>query len=137
MSNAVAKCWTVRALSVANDPLSITCGDYPFAQGAVGQLGSSSPVEYLLISIAACFALSCRMALAQPLQAAACFEVLVRGTKALDAPSRVTSIEIELAIDSRLVGDAEHIAEKAKQLCTVTDMLAQGLRPMRMRARPI
>jgi uncharacterized OsmC-like protein len=119
----------VRALSVANEPLSISCEARLFDQGVPGQLGAVTPVEYLLISVAACFALSCRMALAQRQLVAARFEVAVRGTKALDLPSRLRSIDIELELPHSLAEHADAIGQRAKTLCTVTNTLAQALQP--------
>jgi hypothetical protein len=58
------KRWCVRAVSVAGDPLRLTCNDRPLEDKTC----SISPVEYLLISVASCFALSCRMALEERLR---------------------------------------------------------------------
>jgi len=114
---------------VGNDPLSVTIDHRLFEAGPAGQLGLASPVEYLLVSIAACFALSCRMALARRTHPGASFRVTVVGIKALDAPSRLEVIEIEVRFPRDLAGDAESIARQAKELCTVTNTLARAPQP--------
>jgi uncharacterized OsmC-like protein len=55
---------------------------------------------------------------------AASLEVQVQGTKALEGPSRLEAIDIELALPGELAAQADAIAVDAKQLCTVTNTLA-------------
>jgi uncharacterized OsmC-like protein len=114
MTNAPPKSWSVKVLSVADQPLAITCAE------------QVSPVEYLLISIASCFALSCRMALRHRELTADSLEVLVQGTKAQEGPSRLETIDIELVLPDELAAQADAIAVDSKQLCTVTNTLAAG-----------
>ena len=124
-----AKTWSVRATSIGSQPLAIRCNERPFDQGAPGLLGAPTPVEYLLISVAGCFALSCRMALAQQHRSVEWFDVVVRGTKAPDAPSRLQSIEIEVVFPAGLAAEAESIVQHAKRLCTVTNTLSRSSPP--------
>ena len=125
---------TIHVSSVGTDPLSISIDDRPFDSGPARQLGSASPVEYFLISIAACFALSCRMALARRKRPGVPFEVTVLGIKALDPPSRLEVIDMDVRFPSDLADDAESIALQAKELCTVTNTLTRAPQP-RVRVR--
>jgi uncharacterized OsmC-like protein len=119
------KHWSVRAVSVTGDPLRLTCNDRLFE----GKTSSITPVEYLLISVASCFALSCRMALEERALGADSLAVSVRGSKALDAPSRLGRIDIEVELPNGLARDAGAIVRRTEQLCTVTNTLAQALKP--------
>jgi uncharacterized OsmC-like protein len=121
--------WTVRAHSGGTKPLRVWCEDQLLDQKAPGQIGAVSPVEYLLVSIATCFALSCRIAMAQRQRTGEDFEVFVRGSKAADLPSRLGEIELEVVFAGDLDGHAEAVTEHAARLCTVTNTLAQSLHP--------
>jgi uncharacterized OsmC-like protein len=129
MSQSIARHWTVRVNSSGTKPLTVWSEDQLLDQKAPGQIGAVSPVEYLLVSIAACFALSCRTALAQRHRAGGDFDVIVRGSKAADLPSRLGEIELEVVFAGGLGGPAEAVVEHAKRLCTVTNTLAQSLHP--------
>jgi uncharacterized OsmC-like protein len=129
MTKAISRHWTIRVVSEGSDPLSVTIDDRPFDSGVPGQLGSVSPVEYLLISIAACFALSCRMALTQRQLPAASFHLTVVGSKALDPPSRLDTIDIEIQFPGNFAYDVDSIIRQAKELCTVTNTLARPRQP--------
>jgi uncharacterized OsmC-like protein len=129
MSHSIPGHWTVRTRSSGTKPLTVWCQEQLLEQKAPGQIGAISPVEYLLVSIATCFALSCRSALAQRHRAEVDFEVIVRGSKAADLPSRLGEMELEVVFADGLDGHAEALAEHAKRLCTVTNTLAQSLHP--------
>jgi uncharacterized OsmC-like protein len=129
MSHGFARGWTVRAHSSGTRPLTVWCQEQLLDQKAPGQIGAVSPVEYLLVSIATCFALSCRVALAQRQRPGEDFEVIVRGSKADDLPSRLAEIELAVVFVGGLDGHAEAVTEHAKRLCTVTNTLAQALHP--------
>jgi uncharacterized OsmC-like protein len=124
MSVSVAKSWSVSAVSTAKEPLQIYSGGRPLTQTAPATIDGVSPVEYLLISVAACFAMSCRAALAPRKLSAATFEVTVFGTKAQDPPSRLNRIEVSVAFGDGISGSvAIEIAAEAKLLCTVTNTI--------------
>jgi uncharacterized OsmC-like protein len=129
MSNGLIRGWKVRVHSTGTEPLTVWSQERLLDQRAPGQIGAVSPVEFLLVSIATCFALSSRAALAQRQRPREEFEVIVRGSKADDLPSRLAEIELELVFASDLDGHAEAVAEHAKQLCTVTNTLTQSLHP--------
>jgi uncharacterized OsmC-like protein len=129
MSQSIAWRWRVRVHSSGTTPLTVWCEDQLLDQKTPGQIGAVSPVEYLLVSIATCFALSCRVALAQRERTRDDFDVIVRGSKAADLPSRLDQIELELLFAGGFDGQAEDAAEHAKRLCTVTNTLAQSLNP--------
>jgi uncharacterized OsmC-like protein len=129
MSQGIAWRWRVRVHSSGTKPLTVWCEDQLLDQKTPGQIGAVPPVEYLLVSIATCFALSCRVALAQRERTRDDFDVIVRGSKAADLPSRLDQIELELLFAGGFDGQAEDTAEHAKRLCTVTNTLAQSLNP--------
>jgi uncharacterized OsmC-like protein len=118
------KRWSVKALSSGQEPLAIYCDERPLTQTALATLDNVSPVEYLLIAVASCFALSCRAVLATRKLPALAFEVAVTGAKAADAPSRLQRIGLT-AIFHGGVNDAQaaSIAAAAKLLCTVTNTI--------------
>jgi uncharacterized OsmC-like protein len=115
MTSIDLKTWTARVASIGKTPLTI---EVP------GQVGARSPVEYLLIAVGTCYALSFRMALHERQLALQPFEVVVMGRKAADEPGRLQSISIDLILSERLDGDIEALSRRAKQLCTVTNTLA-------------
>ncbi len=124
MSVIVAKKWSVSTISSAKDPLRIFCDGRPLTQTAAATIDGVSPVEYLLISVATCFALSCRAALAPRNLSEATFEVTTVGTKALDAPSRLSLIDVSVNFADDIPATvAERVADEAKLSCTVTNTL--------------
>jgi uncharacterized OsmC-like protein len=129
MSQSIAARWIVRVHSSGTKPLTVWCQDQLLDLKPPDQIGAVSPVEYLLVSIATCFALSCRTALAQRDRTGDEFEVIVRGSKAADLPSRLGEIELEVVFAGGLERPAEAVVEHAKRLCTVTNTLAQSLQP--------
>jgi uncharacterized OsmC-like protein len=53
------------------------------------------------------------------------FEVHVTGTKAVQLPSRLATIDVQIAFSGRVPPDeAEAIAAHAKRLCTVSNTLS-------------
>jgi uncharacterized OsmC-like protein len=117
-----AKRWSVSTVSSGDRPLEMLCDGKPLVTTSPGVIEGVSPVEHLLIAIATCFALSCRGALVARHMRWPKFEVKVTGVKALDLPSRLESVGIELAFgDDVSSDDAESLAAAAKKLCTVTN----------------
>jgi uncharacterized OsmC-like protein len=124
MNASIAKQWSVSALSSAKDPLRLFCGGRPLTQNASATIDGVSPVEFLLISVATCFALSCRAALIPRKLSDAAFEVTAVGTKALDAPSRMNLIEVSVKFGSDIPeAVVAKVAEEAKLMCTVTNTI--------------
>ena len=120
-----AKRWSVSAVSSGDQPLEMFCDGKPLVTKSPGIIEGVSPVEHLLIAVATCFALSCRGALVARQMRWPVFEVKVTGVKALDLPSRLESIGIEVAFGNDVSSDdAESLAAAAKQLCTVTNTFA-------------
>lgn len=71
-------------------PVSVICrGVQVGAVGIRSAPAALAPMEYLLASIATCFALSCQAVLAARKLEAPPFAVDVRGVKAADKPSRL------------------------------------------------
>jgi uncharacterized OsmC-like protein len=124
MSASIGKSWSVSAISSAKEPLDIYSGGRPLTQTVPATIDDVSPVEYLLVSVATCFALSCRAVLAPRRLSAATFEVTVVGTKAQDPPSRLNHIEVSVAFGGDISENmAVEIAAEAKLLCTVTNTI--------------
>ncbi len=97
----------------------------PLTPGGRGDPGEVSPVEYMLISIAGCFALSCRGAMKSRNLPATEVEVVVTGEKARDPPSRVGRISLVVALGQGIDAvDVDAILHDAKQLCTVTNTIS-------------
>lgn len=118
------KVWSVNVISGTVEPLSIFCDGRPLTQTAPATVDNVSPVEYLLIAAGSCFALSCRAVLAGRHLPRVPFEVVATGEKALDSPSRLTSIALVVIFRSAIAAsDAVLIAEEAKLLCTVTNTI--------------
>ena len=125
MAHAASKCWTVVAIATAEEPLKIRCDDAAFDQGSLGTLGKASPVEYLLISVASCFALSLRMAMTERHLAPKSFTVGVVAAKAPTPPSRLHALELEVQLPEALNDERYSLIRRAKELCTVTNTLTQ------------
>lgn len=125
MNANTPKRWSVSVSSSAKEPLKIFCDGRPLTQSAPATVDHVSPVEYLLISVAACFALSCRAALKSRKRALGSFEVVATGEKASDPPSRISRIDVVAAFrDGIDEAEAAAIAADAKLLCTVTNTIA-------------
>jgi len=124
---AVAKRWTVTAVLGDGD------GDgdgvrYLRAgralQSPIPAGPAPTPVEYLLIAVAGCFALSVRAAIAARDGSRPSLEVEAIGEKAADAPSRLGRIDVRVRLVEPVAGiDFGWILEEAKRLCTVTNTL--------------
>lgn len=119
------KRWSVNAVSEGQSPLTLFCDDRPFGGSAVGTPETLSPVQYLLVSIASCFALSCRAELRRRKLGNISFEVVVLGEKEIGAAeSLLNAISIVTIFGSGITEPlAQQITEKAKSLCTVTNTL--------------
>jgi uncharacterized OsmC-like protein len=124
MNTTAPKRWLISVRTSTSKPLEIYCAGRPLTQSAPATVDDVSPVEYLLISVATCFALSCRAALSARQLPQSAFEVLVLGEKALDKPSRLASIDVAVEFGDALQGaEAEAVVRDAKQLCTVTNTI--------------
>ena len=118
------KRWVVCAKAAPRQPMTIACDGRPLTQSALGSLDNISPVEYLLISIAGCFALSCLGALKARKMPPTAVEVMVTGEKARDSPSRVGRIALAATFAQGLSDqEAVDVANDAKKLCTVTNTI--------------
>jgi uncharacterized OsmC-like protein len=102
--------------------LQIFVDGRPLTQSSPGVVDNVSPVEYLLISVATCFALSIRAVLLHRKLSATTFEVVTTGEKAPDAPSRLNHIALTAIFGNDIdESGAAAIANEAKSLCTVTN----------------
>ncbi len=118
------KRWVVSARAAPKQPMALFCEGVSLTPGAPGDLDKVSPVEYMLISIAGCFALSCRGAMKSRNLPATEVEVIVTGEKAHDPPSRVGRISLVVALgQGTSAADVAAILHDAKQLCTVTNTI--------------
>jgi len=124
MTVAQTKRWSVNAISYGQEPLQVFCDSRPLTQTKLATIDNVSPVEFLLISVATCFALSVRAALAARKLPRLGFEVVVSGEKAPDPPSRLMHIAVVAVFRGNLTeADAAAIAADAKLLCTVTNSI--------------
>jgi uncharacterized OsmC-like protein len=124
MTAVHTKRWSVNAISHGQEPLQVFCDSRPLTQSKLATIDNVSPVEFLLVSVATCFALSVRAALAARKLTRLGFEVVVLGEKAPDPPSRLKHIAVVAIFRGNLTeADAAAIAADAKRLCTVTNSL--------------
>ena len=126
-NNVSPKRWVVGATAMPKQPMAFSCGGRPLTSGAIGPADNLSPVEYLLVAIAGCFALSCCGAVRNRKRPPTPVEVTVTGEKAPDAPSRVARIVLTVVIGGGASQEeAAVIAQEAKHLCTVTNTILGG-----------
>jgi uncharacterized OsmC-like protein len=84
-----------------------------------------SPVEYLLVAVSGCFALSIKAAITQRNRPFSWARVLVVGDKAAEPPSRLQSIELSVTLGAPLAAsEIAAVLADAKRQCTVTNTLA-------------
>jgi len=121
------KRWSVNAVSDGHTPLTLFCDGRPVGPGAVGASQDLSPVQYLLISIAGCFALSCREELRQRRLRNIPFEVVVMGDKQPGAARNLLNAISIVTIFNGGISEslAREVINRAKPLCTVTNTLAE------------
>jgi uncharacterized OsmC-like protein len=121
MTQRVAKRWSINAVSSADKPLAFFREGLPLVPVAGMDI---SPVEYLMIAAAACFALSVRSVVTARGLPKTSFEVIATGEKARELPSRLDQISL-VALFNGAVDEiqAGAIAAEAKKLCTVTNTL--------------
>jgi uncharacterized OsmC-like protein len=125
MANKPTRTWSVRALWRAPGPMALFARDAPLAALMGNSTDPVSPVEYQLIAVAGCFALSLEAARKARGWPECVFDVTTVGSKAQDLPSRLERIALGVSVEGPL--DAEAIAtllKDAKRLCTVTNTLA-------------
>jgi uncharacterized OsmC-like protein len=123
----IAKRWSVNALSAGHGALQIFADGRPLAHSSPGVIDNVSPVEFLLISAASCFALSVSAVLRARKLSAMTFEVVATGEKALDAPSRLNHIALAVIFGEGIEkSQSTSIADDAKSLCTVTNTILGG-----------
>jgi uncharacterized OsmC-like protein len=122
MSIQVSKRWLVSVVAEGQSSLRYYSGGQAL-EATAGTVTNVSPVEHLLMSIAGCFALSCRAILLKHKLAPA-FEVLVSGDKAADTPSRLARIDVAANFAVAIsAADAQMITAEAKALCTVSNSI--------------
>jgi len=120
---AGSKSWTIRAFSNEGPAVAF------YRQGEALLVGGAavapiSPVEYLLIAAAGCFALSCRAVLTDSHGSGSSIEVTAIGTKAAEPPSRLGRIGLAVRFGHEIDAiAAKSIVEEAQKLCTVTNTL--------------
>ena len=120
MRSRITKRWSVNAMSEGQSPLTLYCDGRLLERGGFDGI---CPVEFLLIAVASCFALSCRAILVRDKAPRTRFEVVVTGEKSF-ARNELRSVAV-VAIFHDDFGDVEGAAvvEAAKPLCTVSNTL--------------
>jgi uncharacterized OsmC-like protein len=117
--------WTTRAVWRSPGPVALFVQDKPLTDLVGSTTSPVSPVEYQLIAVAGCFALSLEAARKARDWPECVFDVTVAGTKAHDLPSRLERIAISVSIQGALDSTAQTtLIKDAKRLCTVTNTLA-------------
>jgi uncharacterized OsmC-like protein len=115
--------WTAEASYEPGQPLSIRVSDLPLERALIED--TPCPVDYLLISIAACYALSLAAALKRaglPLQA---IRVAASGWRSVRPAARVERIELHVTCVGLDRSDKkEAILADAKRICTVSNSLS-------------
>ncbi len=140
IDEGIFKSWTVYAMSEGEAPLYLHCDDRPATQPEGGSAGPGtwdppSPVQYLLLAVAGCFALSCRAVLKKratascataevPASAIQNFQVSVTGDKLQGAGNRLARISVVTQFHDMAEEDAAAVLRDAKALCTVTNTLS-------------
>ncbi len=115
--------WSAEARWRGEGPVELACRGEPLA-ALVAAGVVLTPVEYLLLGAAGCFAMSLEGARrAQGLSAAA-LVVTAIGTKAPVAPSQLGTLHLIVRIDGPIDAAAfPALVARAKDLCTVTNTL--------------
>jgi uncharacterized OsmC-like protein len=118
--------WTVRARYTSPGPVELFVGKKKLAT-LLGESGGTapSPVEFLLLAVADCFALSLEIARKTRNWPVCVFDVACAGVKARDLPSRLERMSLRVSVSGPLQeGQPEQLLVDAKALCTVTNTLA-------------
>jgi uncharacterized OsmC-like protein len=127
MTSQRTKRWAVNVVSNGQLPLTLFCDGRPVTQTTPATLDDISPVEYLLIALASCFALSCRTVLADTKRPRISFEVVATGEKAPSAENLLTNISIVGIFRSGISeSDAALITAQARPLCTVNNSVLEA-----------
>ena len=127
MTSKPTRSWTTRALWQSPGPVALFVHDEPLTALVGSTTTPISPVEYQLIALAGCFALSLEAARKAREWPESVFDVTVLGSKAPDLPSRLERIVISVSMQGPLDAAAQATLMKdAKRLCTVTNTLANA-----------
>lgn len=114
--------WSATAISPGGAALELRVGTRPLGSAALGN--QVSPVEYLLISIASCLALSCRVVLLRRRIELMRYQVHVVGEKAPEPPSRLSRMSATINLPAWITeAVARAIAHDAEALCTVSNTI--------------
>jgi uncharacterized OsmC-like protein len=128
LNTQATKRWTVNVVSERHLPLALFCDGRPLPPNPPTIADSISPIQYLLISVASCFALSCRAVLSRRKLSDNSFEVVVIGEKQL-APVEnwLSQISVVAIFGSGITeSDAILITDQAKPMCTVANTIFES-----------
>jgi len=129
VSADIVKSWTVSAVSEGDAPLRLLSNGKLVVQSLPGSLDQVCPVEYLLLAVAGCFALSCRAVLQRRVGSAAGalpstnVEITATGEKIRGGGNRVSRISVTAMFDALSDEEAAATVHEAEALCTVTNTL--------------
>jgi uncharacterized OsmC-like protein len=127
MTSKPTRTWTTRARWQAPGPVALFVHDEPLTALVGSTTTPVSPVEYQLIAVAGCFALSLEAARKAREWPESVFDVTVSGSKAPELPNRLDRIAIDVSIRGPLDAAAQaSLLKDAKRLCTVTNTLANA-----------
>jgi uncharacterized OsmC-like protein len=118
-----APSWSAHARWHGEGPVALACRGEALA-ALITRGVTLTPVEYLLLGAAGCFAMSLEGARRAQGLAEAALEVTAIGTKAPAAPSQLGALHLVVDIDGAIDAAAfPALVAAAKELCTVTNTL--------------
>jgi uncharacterized OsmC-like protein len=123
MTTHLPRRWSVNAVSEGSHPLRLFCDGRPLTQSAPSLIDDVSPVEYLLIAVASCFALSCRAVLNKHKAPKTTFEVVATGEKSAGRNQLANIAVVAIFRDGIDEAQGTAIADEAEPLCTVSNTL--------------
>ena len=120
-----AKHWVISATLSTAPGLSFDKGGHPVEPLAAGL----SPAEFLLLSAAGCMALSLKAAALASGTSLTVIRVTASGRKPLGAPSRLSDVDLQIALIPALAREGiERLIADAQQMCTVTNTIRDSAR---------
>jgi len=116
--------WIIDALASGKAPITFEADGRPLPLGETSRPGGPSPVHYFLVSIAGCFAMSCREALRRRNHPMVDFRVSVGGEKPAEPGNVLGSVWLSVKFEAGVEeGLSRTVVEDAKTICTITNTL--------------
>lgn len=117
--------WTVEARYEPDQPVGIHVSGLPLGQALVEN--PPCPVDYLLVSIATCYALSIAGALKRASLPLRPIQITASGWRSVRPAPRVERVELQVTCAGlEEAGQTEAILADAKRICTVSNSLSMA-----------